>query len=115
MANSIIKASTSKIIFTVLNFDSIPAILTGSSITCLIKKDRNDPDIQALLTKTLLDGVSIISATDGKGEVLLSSTDTNLSFQKIYFEILVKLSTGTHIRSGVQEIAIQPNVIKVLN
>lgn len=101
---------------TVYQKTDVLANLSGSTITVLIKRNHNDSDADALYTKTIGSGVTITDAANGRFDVQILSSETNsLGFNIIYWEALVKLSTGQHIRTGVEEIELVDNLIKVLN
>lgn len=92
------------------------ANLTGATVTVLFKKNPRDTDAQALLTKSVGSGVSLTLPLEGILKTLLLASDTNtLSFTVLYYEVLVKLVGDVYIRSGVQEIQLLPNNIKILN
>jgi hypothetical protein len=118
MKAEVVKGSTVKIESTVYSdIDlNLAVSITGSTITVLVKKSPNDLDAVALLTKTIGTGVTIIDGPAGRFDTLLAASELNdLSYSSIYFESLCKLSTGEHIRSGIEEIVIRPNLIKTLN
>jgi hypothetical protein len=92
------------------------ADLTSSSVSFMVKKNVADLDAEALITKTIGSGVTITDAVNGVLQVTLTASDTNdLSYQSLFFEILVKLSNGTYIRTGTEEIVLVRNLIKTLN
>lgn len=111
------KGQTAKIESTVFTDDGLTAAnLTGASIQFMLKKNPADPDSQALLTKNVGSGITITNATAGICTVTLSAADTNgLSYLSLYFEILVKLTDGTYIRTGMHEIVLNKTLINILN
>lgn len=113
----LLKGQTSKIQSTVYTDNGLSsANLTGASIQYMFKKNPSDLDSVALLTKNIGSGVTIISASDGTVECLLTAADTNtMSYPSIFFEILVKLSNGNYIRSGIEEIVFTKTLIQTLN
>lgn len=111
------KGQTAKIESTVFTDDGLTlANLTNASIQFMLKKNPSDPDSQALLTKNVGSGVTITNPTGGICQVTLTAADTNgLSFMSLYFEILVKLTDGTYIRTGMHEIVLNKTLINTLN
>jgi hypothetical protein len=92
------------------------ANLTGATVTALFKKRFDDTDANALLTKSVGTGVTLSDPTVGRCDVALLASETNdLSYGSIFFEILVKLASGQYIRSGIEEIVLEQNVVKTLN
>ena len=112
MSLEIVKGATAQIQATVYTDDRItPANLTGASITIIFKKNARDLDSAALFSIT----PAILSAGDGTIEGELTAAQTNdLSYPVLYFEIIAKLSGGSFIRSGEQELRLCTNVLKVL-
>lgn len=118
MKTEVVKGSTVAIQSTVYaDIDNtIPADITGADITVLVKKLASDPDSATLITKVVGGGVTITSGPEGLCETILSALDmNNLSYNSVFYEILVNLATGVYIRSGVEEIVLKPNLIKTLN
>lgn len=111
------KGQTAKIESVVFTDDGLTAAnLTGSAIRFMMKKNPADPDSAAVLTKNIGTGVIITNATAGICQVTLTAADTNsLSYLSLYFEILVKLSDGTYIRTGMHEIVFNKTIIQTLN
>lgn len=117
MKHYLIKGQSATIQSTVYTDDgNQKANLTSATITFMLKANPTDLDSQALLTKNVGTGVTIINPTEGICSILLTASDTNtLSYQSLYFEILVKLSTGAYIRTGIEELILNKNLIKTLN
>jgi hypothetical protein len=112
-----IKGSSIQIIGTVYRdlAQTEVANLTGASITFVIKNDPRDTDAQALVTKTIGAGVTIVDAVNGSYSVDLTAANTNgLSYSKLSYETVVKLSDNTYIRTGVKTIELGDNVLKNL-
>lgn len=115
---NIVKGSTFKLKHTVYaDFDSLsPADITAATISVMFKKNEQDPDSGALFTKAVGSGVTITNGSGGLCETVVAATDTNsLSLSRLYFEILVKTSSGDHIRSGIERIEMDVKLIKTLN
>lgn len=94
----------------------LPTNITGATISTMFKKNIQDLDSSALFTKTVGAGVTITDGLNGLCETIVNATDTdNLSFDKLYFEILVKLPSGDYIRSGIEYVEVSQKLIKVLN
>lgn len=113
----IVKGSTIRINSVVYSDNGITvASIVGATITAMFKKSHTDLDSAAVLVKTVGSGVTITDGVNGACETLLAAADTNgLSYTRLYFELLVKLSNGEHIRSGITELELEPNVVKTLN
>lgn len=113
----LIKGQTARIVSTVYTDEGLTvANLTGALVRFMVKKNPADPDGSALLTKNIGTGVTVISAAEGTLECALTASETNgLSYPSVYFEILVKLSNGTYIRSGIEELIFTKNLIQTLN
>jgi hypothetical protein len=91
------------------------ANLTSASVSFMVKKNVADLDAEALITKSVGSGIVITDAVNGVLQITLNASDTNdLSYQSLFFEILVKLSNGTYIRTGMEELIINRNLIKTL-
>lgn len=114
---TIVKGQTLRIKSTVYSDDGVtPANITAALITTMIKKSYKDIDANAVLTKTQAAGVTITSGVNGTCETLFTAAET-LTFQSgsLFYEILVKLASGEHIRSGAVEFIVDNNLIKALN
>lgn len=118
MKIEIVKGTTlpiNSVVYSDIN-NTVVADITAADITVLFKKNADDPDSAALFTKVVSGGVTITDGPAGKCTTLVSALDTlALSYPKLFFEVLVNLSTGAYIRSGVDEIVLKPNVVKNLN
>lgn len=114
-----IKKGTSFRMTSVVYTDSenlIPANLTGATITAMLKKNLLDNDTKALFSKSIGTGVTVLSEPDGTLETEILATDTNnISYQVVFFEVLVKLANGNYIRSDTEEIVLEKNIVNVLN
>lgn len=114
---TIIKGS-SITIFSIIYLDqakTLIANLTGATITNIVKRRADDLDANAIFTKSVGSGITITDAVNGKCSIVWSAANTNsLIEKKIYYETIVKLSDGTIIRNGVNEIAVSGNVLKIL-
>lgn len=87
------------------------ANLTSATITFICKRRADDADGAALFTKTLGSGVTITDAANGAYTVVISASDTNsLTFKFIYYETVIKLSSGAYIRNGVNELPLYANL-----
>lgn len=111
------KGQTAKIESVVFTDDGLTtANLTSASIQFMVKKNPADPDSQAVLTKSVGSGVVITNPTAGICQTTITASDTNnLSYLSLYFEILVKLSDGTYIRTGMHELVLNKTLITILN
>lgn len=94
----------------------IPADITGSTIKFMLKATQNDPDSVAVITKTSGAGITgLIPYANGAFEVALTAAELNtLSYNIMFYEIIVKLATGTFIRTGIVPVQILGNVLKTL-
>lgn len=92
------------------------ADLTGASIKTMVKRNVNDADAAAILTKQVGSGIAIIApATNGESETTITAAETNvITYDVVYVETVVKLSNGEFIRSGVDRLEIKGNVLKTL-
>lgn len=113
----LVKGSSVKIVNTVYSnwtgdaTTSLIANLTGATINMYVKKRDGDSDANALLTKS----GNVTDAVNGVCEVVVAAGDTNnLSYMNLVYEIVVKLSDGTYVRSGVNLFTLLPNVGKTL-
>jgi hypothetical protein len=90
---------------------SVPEDLTDAEVKCIVKIGVSDKDSDAVLTK---DGV-ITDAVEGLCTVSFDADDTNdLSYAKIYYEIVAKLADGKIRRTGLKELYINSNLMKDL-
>lgn len=115
---TVIKGQTVKINSTVYTDQdkNLRANITGATVSVMLKKSYSDSDSAKLLEKTTIAGVVITSGSDGTLQTVISAADLiAISYNKVYFEILVKMIDGSYIRSGVEEMEIRANVIKTLN
>lgn len=113
----IIKGSSVTDLFTVYSYwtgtasTSTIADITGATIKLYVKLRAEDADVDALLT---LNG-AVTDGINGIGNVPFAAADTNtIPFSNVFYEIVVKLTSGSFIRSGVQPFNIKPNVMKTL-
>lgn len=94
----------------------LPTNIIGATISVMFKKNIQDLDSDSLFTKIVGNGVMIIDGLNGLCETTVIASDTDsLSFDKLYFEVLVKTSNNEHIRSGIECIEVSQKLIKVLN
>lgn len=95
---------------------SIIADLAGATFTSILKRNPRDKDSDAILTKTLGAGVTVVApASGGIFLTVFTAAETNVLVQnKIYFEGVVKLADGSFLRTGIQEINIEGNVLSTL-
>jgi hypothetical protein len=114
---TIVKGSSVDILATVYSYwtgdasTSVIANLTGSTINAYFKNRPGDSDANAVFTK----GGVVTDPTNGICKVTIAAADTNtLSQPKLYYEIVIKMADGTYIRTGVQDIILDPNVGKTL-
>lgn len=116
MERSIIRGSTVTIQATVYTDQSKQTVanLTSATIFCIVKKRSEDLDTEALFSKSVGSGITIVGATTGRCDIVFTATDTNTQLKQLYYEIVVKLSDGTVIRNGINEIKMYGNVRKVL-
>ncbi|HQQ81947.1 MAG TPA: hypothetical protein PK059_02100 [Cyclobacteriaceae bacterium] len=90
---------------------STVADITGATINAYFKNSEFDADGSAVFTKT----GSVVSGPAGTLTVTIAATDTNTLTQKyLVYEIVVKTSGGSYIRSGVDELTMLSNVGKTL-
>lgn len=96
--------------------NGILANLTGATIKFIVKKNSRDTDTDALYTKLVGSGITVLSPlTGGEIETILTAADTNVIAQnKIYVEGIAKLSDLSFVRTGIDEIEVEGNVLKVL-
>lgn len=96
--------------------NGILANLTGSTVQVMMKKNLRDIDADALFTKAIGSGVTLISPlTSGQFEFVFSSADTNgIAQNEVFIEALTKLSDGSHVRTGPVKYEVKGNVIKTL-
>lgn len=109
-----VKKGTSFRIHSVIYQDELTlANLVGATATAMLKKDATDPDASAVASYTIGSGIQ-----DAGNSILVTtipaSATNNLSFQKLFFEILVKLADGTFIRSETDEINLKRNIVNTL-
>ena len=113
--SKIIRGQTVKIRSVVwADYDAkIPADITGATITTMFKKNPRDLDADALFSKTVGSGVTIIDGPNGVCETLLTKANTLTFSNKVSFETEAILSDGvTSIRSGILTLEVEGNVKK---
>lgn len=92
---------------------TVAADITGATIYCIVKKRSEDLDGEALFSKSVGSGITIVDATAGRCNVAFTATDTNITIKQCYYEIVVELQDGvTVIRNGVNEVRVCGNVRK---
>ena len=92
------------------------ANLTGSTIKSMLKRNLSDSDADAIATKQTGSGVVVIgNAADGIHETTFTAAEINaISQNVVFFETVVKLASGEFIRSGIDRINVEGNVVKTL-
>jgi len=91
------------------------ANLTGGTIKVMAKKNMNDPDSAALFTKLVGSGIVVTDAVHGRFTTTITAQDTNdLAYDKIFLEIVAKLSDGSFIPSDIIDLILTNNVLKTL-
>lgn len=105
---SIVRKSSVFIIGTVYLDDELLVLadLNGATITAIFKDRYNLPDASAMFTKS----GTVTSLSESKFQVELTSTDTDTAVRTIYYEVVVTLSTGRIIRSGIETLLVDANV-----
>ena len=93
---------------------TVAADITSATIFCIVKKRPEDLDTEAIFNKSVGSGITIVTPLAGRCDISFSASDTNLIFKQVYYEIVVKLASGTVIRNGINEIKVYGNVRKVL-
>ena len=93
---------------------TVAADITSATIFCIVKKRPEDLDSEAIFSKSVGSGITIVTPLAGRCDISFSASDTNLIFKQVYYEIVVKLASGTVIRNGINEIKVYGNVRKVL-
>jgi len=94
---------------------TVAADITGATIFCIVKKRPEDLDSEALFSKSVGSGITIVTPLAGRCNIALTATDTNLTLKQVYYETVAKLADGvTVIRNGINEVRIYGNVRKAL-
>lgn len=107
----IVRASSVKIASTIYVDEGItPANLAMAYITFIVKKRSLDADTNALYTKTIGSGISIVDSSIGTINTFLTAVDTNYQDDILYWELVVTLSDGTVVRNGVNKFRLVGNV-----
>ena len=82
--------TTKKFSVTISYNGSAPDI-TGDTVKVIFKKNKTDSDASAVLTKT---ADVTTNGLNGQADFTLTPTDTNITAQEYWYEILWILSTG---------------------
>jgi hypothetical protein len=91
------------------------ADITSATIFCIVKKRPEDLDSEALFSKSVGSGITIVTPLAGRCDITFTATDTNITFKQCYYETVVKLADGvTVIRNGINEVRVYGNVRKAL-
>lgn len=93
---------------------TVAANITSATIFCIVKKRPEDLDTEALFSKSVGSGITIVTPTSGRCDIAFTATDTNIIFKQVYYEIVVKLTDGTVVRNGINEVRVYGNVRKIL-
>ena len=94
---------------------TVAADITGATIFCIVKKRPEDLDSEALFSKSVGSGITIVTPLAGRCNIAFTATDTNLTLKQVYYETVAKLADGvTVIRNGINEVRIYGNVRKAL-
>lgn len=93
---------------------TVAADITSATIFCIVKKRPEDLDSEAIFSKSVGSGITIVTPLAGRCDISFSASDTNLIFKQVFYEIVVKLAGGTVIRNGINEIKVYGNIRKVL-
>lgn len=113
----VVKGSTFQIEATVYSYwggtveTSQPADLTGADVRCMVKRRVTDTDADAIIDRA----AEITEPAAGKCIVQFNAADTNdLSYAKLYYDIVAKLSDSTVIRIEASVLQLVSNVRKTL-
>lgn len=94
----------------------VKADLTGATIKAMLKVNARDTDVNALVTKASGAGIVVTDAANGVCRTTFTAVDMNLpaSYNLLYLEVVAKLSDGSFIGNGIDEVQIKGNVLKTL-
>jgi hypothetical protein len=91
--------------------NKVLADLTGALVKLIVKRRDTDLDSAALVNKA----GAVTSIQNGTCEALLLASESNsLFYNRVVWEIVVKLLDGTFIRTGAQPLDLETNVLKAL-
>ena len=90
------------------------ADITGATIFCIVKKRPEDLDSEALFSKSVGSGITIVTPLAGRCDIEFTPSDTNITLKQCYYETVAKLTTGKVIRNGINEVRVYGNVRKAL-
>jgi hypothetical protein len=94
---------------------TVAADITSATIYCIVKKRPEDLDSEALFSKSVGSGITIVTPLAGRCNIAFTATDTNITLKQCYYEIVVELQDGvTVIRNGINEVRVYGNVRKAL-
>lgn len=75
--------------------DGTATDLTGAAIVLTVKKRREDPDIDAVISLSVGSGITITDAVGGQLQVKVPAADTNaLELRKYHYDIQIDLGSG---------------------
>lgn len=100
---------------TVLDSDGSAADLTGASIWWTAKRDINDADADAIISKTVGSGITVTNAAGGLATVTIAPddwTDAEDSDKHYVWDLQVKSDTGTVTTVASGRIIITPDVTR---
>ena len=107
----VVRGRTLIIESTVYAYRPLVANLAGATVQTMFKINARDADVDALYDKT----ATITDALGGVCQTVLSAAETlTLTQDKVFVEVVAKLSDGTFIGSGITELEVEGNVLKTL-
>lgn len=81
----------------------LPIDITGFSFAFTVKRRTEDTDVQAVLQKTTSDGISILDAVNGYGEIRIMPADTsgqpNINLQVVEWDFQITRGGNPEILS----------------
>lgn len=73
----------------------LPTDLTGAAIVFTVKKRREDPDIDAVISLSVGSGITVTDAAGGQFQVKIPAADTNvLEIRRYFYDIQIDLGSG---------------------
>lgn len=106
MLQTIYRKDDVKIPITMTN-NGIPVDLTGVTLKFILKKELEESSA-ILIEKTI---TTHLDATNGKSEIILTTTDTNLTPGKYYYSIIMIDSRGYKTTLIVSDVEISQGLV----
>lgn len=88
-------------------------LATAIAVKFMLKKFATDTDLEAIVSKSLGDGVTVDDPSTGFISVALTSTDTDIDARKYYFALQVEYSATNKIEINIKEADCEINTIDV--